>query len=78
MDVRWVVVGGSWTFNNHVLIFKRMQEEEDPCRVELNSLFIWVQVHNLPAGYRSERVMKSIGQFLGGFTKSDTNNFIGN
>lgn len=64
-------------FNNHVLIFERVKEGHDPCRVELNHLFIWVQIYNLPAGYCLE-VLRSIGEFVDGYMESDTNKFMGN
>ena len=76
-DVRRVMEGGPWNFDNHLLIFQRVKTREDPMKVDLKHIFLWMQVHNLPMGYRSERVARSVGKYVGGFLESDSNNFSG-
>ena len=76
-DVRRVMEGGPWNFDNHLLIFQRVKSGEDPMKVDLEHIFLWMQVHNLPVGYRSERVARSLGKYVGGFLESDSNNFSG-
>ena len=76
-DVRRAMEGGPWNFDNHLLIFQRVKTGEDPMKVDLEHIFLWMQVHNLPVGYRSERVARSLGKYVGGFLESDSNNFSG-
>ena len=76
-DVRRVMEGGPWNFDNHLLIFQRVKTGEDPMKVDLEHIFLWMQVHNLLVGYRSERVARSLGKYVGGFLESDSNNFSG-
>lgn len=45
--------------------------------VEFSEYSIWIQVHGLPIGFMSERVVKDIGGRLGTFLSSDPRNFNG-
>lgn len=38
---------------------------------------MWVQIHDLQVGFRSERVIQDIGNYVGTFIKNDTNNYNG-
>lgn len=38
---------------------------------------MWLQVHDLQAGFRSERVIQDIGNYIGSYVKNDPNNFSG-
>lgn len=38
---------------------------------------IWVQLHDMNAGFMSQRVMKDVGNYIGTFVESDSNNFTG-
>lgn len=42
LDISQVIIGAPWTFNNHLLIFYRIQENEDPMAVPLVFLDWWV------------------------------------
>ncbi|MBA0783307.1 hypothetical protein Gotri_001037 [Gossypium trilobum] len=48
LDIERVIMGASWTFNNHLLFFHRLKEEEDPMEVPIVSSPFWIQVHDLP------------------------------
>lgn len=69
---------GPRSFNNHVLIFDRAKEGDDPYNVPFTHLFIWMQVYSLLVGFRSKRVIRSISHFVGAFIEVDTNNFLCN
>ncbi|KAF4372579.1 hypothetical protein F8388_027252 [Cannabis sativa] len=43
-------------------------------RIELT---YWVQIHGLIAGFRSETVLKDLGNYIGSYVKMDQNNFAG-
>lgn len=60
-----LVEGGSWNFNNHVMISQRFKPGEDPNKVELYLIFIWLQIHQLLVGYRLNKILKGIGAYAG-------------
>ncbi|CAI9756527.1 unnamed protein product [Fraxinus pennsylvanica] len=52
-----VLDNGPWTFSNHLLLLKHLKEDENPTKVDIFETSLWVQVHDVPAGFRSERVL---------------------
>ncbi|KAL9441583.1 hypothetical protein AB3S75_020141 [Citrus x aurantiifolia] len=77
VDLKHVIDLGPWTFDQHVLILKRLGENEQPHRVPLFHTLFWVQVYNLPIGFLSEKVLTNIGNYIREFQASDPNNFMG-
>ncbi|MBA0780576.1 hypothetical protein Gotri_004663, partial [Gossypium trilobum] len=35
LDLDWVINGAPWTFNNHLLVFNQLKEDDGPLRVAL-------------------------------------------
>ncbi|KAJ8769053.1 hypothetical protein K2173_024049 [Erythroxylum novogranatense] len=70
-DVDRVMDGTPWTFNRHLLILHRLTEGEDPANVSLEMSDFLVQVHQLPAGFVSERIAMQFGNFIGSFVHYD-------
>ncbi|KAG8496661.1 hypothetical protein CXB51_007791 [Gossypium anomalum] len=54
MDLERVVNGAPWNFNNHLLMFHRLEIGEDPVKVPSIFVNFGVQVHELPMGLFSE------------------------
>ncbi|MBA0804886.1 hypothetical protein Gohar_004444 [Gossypium harknessii] len=54
MDLERVQNEAPWTFINHLLVFHRMDEGEDPPKVPLIYTWFWVQVHGVPLGFYFE------------------------
>ncbi|KAK1380771.1 hypothetical protein POM88_027515 [Heracleum sosnowskyi] len=54
-----------------------MKEGDDPRTMEINNLDLWVQLHGMNAGFMSQRVVTDVGNYIGKFLESDTNNFMG-
>uniref|UniRef100_A0A803P3Z9 CCHC-type domain-containing protein n=1 Tax=Cannabis sativa TaxID=3483 RepID=A0A803P3Z9_CANSA len=77
LDVQSVVDGSPWTFNKCPLVFHRLRKGEDPKVVQLHKMDFWVQLHDLKSGFMLERVVKSAGDYIGGYVKSDPKNFNG-
>lgn len=73
-DLNWVLQGGSWSFDNAMLVINIIPPGEDPLKVPLWHLRIWVQIHELPAGFMSETVGKQLGNFFGEFLEYDAKN----
>ncbi|KAK1379781.1 hypothetical protein POM88_026525 [Heracleum sosnowskyi] len=77
IDVKRVVDGSPWSFNRKVLVIARMKEGDVPRGVRLNSLDLWVQIHDLRAGFMTERIVKEVGNYIGCFVESCPRNFTG-
>lgn len=56
---------------------KKLEENEDPHRLQLNDMDIWVQIYDLPNGMNSERILQGIGAYIGSFIKADVSNVSG-
>ena len=39
---------GPWTFDRHLLLLKQLGTDEQPTKVKLDSVNMWVQVFDLP------------------------------
>ncbi|KAA3464887.1 nucleolin-like [Gossypium australe] len=72
IDISRVITGAPWTFNNHLLIFSRIQENEDPMAIPLVYADWWVQIHDLPPGFFSDSMAVQFGNFIGNFLEHDS------
>uniref|UniRef100_A0A803PI32 Reverse transcriptase domain-containing protein n=1 Tax=Cannabis sativa TaxID=3483 RepID=A0A803PI32_CANSA len=77
LNIQSVVDGSPWTFNKCPLVFHRLRKGEDPKVVQLHKMEFWVQLHDLKSGFMMEKVVKSAGDYVGGYVKSDPKNFNG-
>lgn len=77
LDIQRVEKGGHWTFDRNVLIKKRLQPKEKPAPMPLFMLSIWLQIYDLPMGFRSQKVCQAIGAYVGNFVESYNRNFDG-
>lgn len=75
IDMQRVLDDGPWTFNNQALLVRRLEMGEQLSEIRLNELFIWVQIYELPVGFNSEFVLRSIGNYIGKFIMADSKNF---
>lgn len=74
IDLQRIYNGGPWSFNSFPLILHRLKSGDFPLQVPLDSIYFWVQVHDLPAGYISEGIGRQIGNFIGKFEEFDPTN----
>lgn len=77
LDVQRVLNDGPWTFNQQVLLLKKLEGDDQLQNIRLSDLFIWIQVYDLPIGFNSEIIHKSIGNYVGKFLEFDPKNFQG-
>lgn len=73
-DKAWVMNGGPWNFDNAMLLVEPIPVGEDPLKVPLWWLNIWIQIHGLPSGFMSEAVGRQLGNFFGEFISYDPKN----
>ncbi|MBA0845287.1 hypothetical protein Goarm_022928, partial [Gossypium armourianum] len=74
IDMERVIKGSPWTFNNHLLILHKLQRGEDPLKVPLISSPFWVQIHDVPIGFYSDKLAMQLGNFIGIFQEYDGSN----
>lgn len=77
MDVQRVMEGGPWSFEQSMLVYKKLEEMENPQELQLNEVVIWVQIYELPKGFISENILKNVGDYIGKFIKTDPTNYDG-
>lgn len=77
LDLHKVIEGGPWTFEQSLLVYKKLEGNENPLQVRLDTMEIWVQVYDIPTWMISDRVLQSIGNYVGCFIKLDPNNIFG-
>lgn len=72
--MQWVAKGGLWTFDNVMLAMEHVAAYDDPVKVLLWFVNIWIQIHDLPMGFMTEVVGKQLGNFFGEFLEYDSKN----
>lgn len=77
IDIKRVIEGNHWTFERFHLVFTRLKEGDNPRTVAINSMDIWVQLHDMSPGFMSQRVVLDVGNYISRFIESDSNNFTG-
>ncbi|XP_074323435.1 uncharacterized protein LOC141660354 [Apium graveolens] len=77
LDLQKVIEGGPWTFEQSLLLYHKLEANEDAHTIQLNKMEIWVQVYDLPVGMISEKLLEGIGNYVGTFVKSDPQNIQG-
>lgn len=75
IDMQRVLDDGPWSFNNQALMVKRLELGERLSDRKLSELYMWVQVYDLPVGFNSEFILKSIGNYVGNYIQADPKNF---
>lgn len=77
IDIRRVVEGSPWMFGRFHLVLQRLKEGDNPRVVDVKEIDMWVQLHDMSAGFMSQRVAMDIGNYLGKYVDGDPNNFVG-
>ncbi|KAM6569612.1 hypothetical protein CsatB_017597 [Cannabis sativa] len=77
VDIQRVINGSPWTYDRMQLIIERLNVGGDPKSLPLNTLDIWVQLHNVEPGFMTESTLRTVGNTMGKYLESDPKNFIG-
>ncbi|XP_074326563.1 uncharacterized protein LOC141664509 [Apium graveolens] len=77
VDMKRVIDGSPWSSNRKVLVIARMKEGNIPRAVNLNTMDLWVQIHELRACFMTKKVVKEVDNYIGSFVESCPSNFIG-
>jgi hypothetical protein len=73
-DMEEVLKNGPWMFDNQLLIMERVQLGVQIENIPLTHADFWVQIHDLPTGFMTEKVGIKLGNYIGLFTEYDKNN----
>ncbi|XP_019158440.1 PREDICTED: uncharacterized protein LOC109155162 [Ipomoea nil] len=76
-DLQQILNDGPWTYEQSLLVMQKSGPADDPKTVPLNHSDFWIQIHSLPAGFRTDVMTSAIGSFLGTLVKMDDRNFGG-
>lgn len=60
-----------------MLVLTQVDIGEDPLAITLNELQMWVQIYDIPHGFLSENILKSVGSSIGWYIHSDLTTFTG-
>lgn len=77
IDVKRVMEGCPWSFNRRALVMSRLKIGQNPRCVSLNTIDLWVQVHDLRVGFMSETILKGVGNYIVQFVQSCPSTFTG-
>ncbi|XP_019154535.1 PREDICTED: uncharacterized protein LOC109151078 [Ipomoea nil] len=77
IDMNRVLENEPWSFEQNLLVLARVQPEIPPSSMPLDTAEFWVQLHDLPLGFFSERSAKAIRNFIGEFIRIDEKAFNG-
>lgn len=70
VDLKRVLAGMPWFFNNHLILFHELRLFEDPLTIS-NANF-WIQIHELLMRLMSDAMVKCFGNFLSDFLEYNT------
>ncbi|XP_019171922.1 PREDICTED: uncharacterized protein LOC109167357 [Ipomoea nil] len=76
-DIDRVIAEGPYSYDQCLLILRRVPAGQDPELVPLMHAEFWVQIHALSGGFQSEAIVRAIGSFMGTFIRADERNFDG-
>ena len=77
IELQRVIEEGPWMFEQHHLLFHRLEANAQPIKLSLFHLDLWAQVYDMPVGFMSEKIARRIGDYVGTFVDSDIYNFDG-
>ena len=72
VDMKRVLEGAPWAFDNHLLLLHRLVEGDVPRQIPVNHVDFWVQIYELQVGYMSLGIGKQLGDFIGTSVDYDT------
>ncbi|XP_019156927.1 PREDICTED: uncharacterized protein LOC109153517 [Ipomoea nil] len=71
LDIRKVLDDGPWSYDENLLLLKRIESNIPPHRVQLIAADFWVQAYNIPTNMQTYKTAEMIGSSLGSFIKAD-------
>lgn len=76
-DKQRVLEGCPWSFDNQLLLLKKVSGDQQPSEVSFQFSPFWVRLLDVPFGKRTENMAREIGEVLGGFLELDNTDPLG-
>lgn len=64
-DAEWVLVNGPWSFDKHMIIISRIDDNIPFSKACFDFMSFWVQIHDFPVKLMKKAVCEKIGRTLG-------------
>ncbi|XP_060974011.1 uncharacterized protein LOC133039194 [Cannabis sativa] len=77
IDIKRVIDGSPWTYDRKQLLIERLEPGGNPRTIDINTLDMWVQIHDLRTGFKTEWAIREAARYIGQYVESDPNNFQG-
>ncbi|KAF4399426.1 hypothetical protein G4B88_022509 [Cannabis sativa] len=77
IDIDRVITGSPWTYDRKQLLIERLRPGDNPRTKPIHHLDLWVQIHNLQPGFKTDNVVRQAAKYMGSFLETDLNNFKG-
>ena len=65
MDLERVLTLEPWTYDKHMVVFKRAAEIEAIPTMEFNKATFWIQIHNVPEKSLTQGTAEAVGNTIG-------------
>ncbi|KAJ8451231.1 hypothetical protein Cgig2_014003 [Carnegiea gigantea] len=75
LDMRRVLDGGPWCFDQHLLVLKECSEKEQPSKIVLEKALLWMHIYDLPFDSWAETVINMIGSKVGEVMEVDKEDY---
>uniref|UniRef100_A0A803NP78 Reverse transcriptase domain-containing protein n=1 Tax=Cannabis sativa TaxID=3483 RepID=A0A803NP78_CANSA len=58
VDIHRVITGSPWTYDRKQIVIARLKDGDNPRTLSLNTIDLWVQVHDLQSGFFTMKVVR--------------------
>jgi hypothetical protein len=72
-DWEKVMAGGPWVFRGKTVLLAPYDGFTKPSTIDLNTLLLWIQIHDLPVGYKD--LVKTLASKVGEFEAAEPQSF---
>uniref|UniRef100_A0A803MQQ5 DUF4283 domain-containing protein n=1 Tax=Chenopodium quinoa TaxID=63459 RepID=A0A803MQQ5_CHEQI len=76
-DKEKIVERSPWFFDDKLLVLKDITGDEQPSTIEFTHTPMWIRLIDVPFNKRNAKVMKEIGDYIGGFVVFDDSGPLG-
>jgi len=74
-EMERVLHTGPWHFDNYPMLLKKLQFGENLISMPIDTMDLWIQVHNLPFRFMTKSMGSLLGNHVGKLLKYDFNNY---
>ena len=60
-----ILASEPWSFDKHLVVLQRYEKDVDLCDMNFNMINFWVQVHEIPVRFRTQKIAEKICETIG-------------